>query len=60
MLALQRLLNVNFDTECKMLGPTLEKFFEYRFLLNYNFSIMILSVASSHFTVHNLTMMLKN
>ena len=31
MLALQRLLNVSFDTECKMLGPRLEKFFEDKF-----------------------------
>ena len=29
--SLQRLLNVNFDTECKMLGPRLEKFFEDKF-----------------------------
>ena len=27
----QRLFNVNFDTECKMLGPRLEKFFEDKF-----------------------------
>ena len=25
------LLNVNLDTECKMLGPRLEKFFEDKF-----------------------------
>ena len=29
--SLQRLLNVNFDTECKMLGSRLEKFFEDKF-----------------------------
>ena len=29
--SLQRLLNVNFDTECKKLGPRLENFFENDF-----------------------------
>ena len=29
--SLQRLLNVNFDTECKMLGSRLKKFFENKF-----------------------------
>ena len=57
----QRLLNVNFDTECKMLGSRLEKFFaDIFFLLNYNFSIIIFSVVSSHFTVHYLTLILRN
>ena len=32
--SLQKLLNVNFDSECKMLGSRLEKFFEDNFLLN--------------------------
>ena len=38
--SLQRLLNVNFDTECKKLGPRLENFFEndFFFLLNFNFN----------------------
>ena len=54
-----RLLNDNFDTECKMLGPRLEKFFEDNFfLLNYNFSIIMFSVVSSHLTVHHLNMIL--
>ena len=26
-----KVVNVNFDTECKMLGSTLEKFFEDNF-----------------------------
>ena len=28
---MQRLLNVNLETECKMLGSRLEKFFEDKF-----------------------------
>ena len=48
---IKSLRNVNFDTECKMLGPRLEKFFEENFSLNFNFNMIILSVANSHFTV---------
>ena len=60
--SLQRLLNVNFDTECKMLGSYLDlkKSLKINFLLNYNFSKIMFSVVSSHFTVHYLTMILRS
>ena len=57
--SLQRLLNVNFDTECKMLGSRLKNsLIKIIFFINYNFSKIQCGKLSFYST--NLTMILRN
>ena len=58
--SLQGLLNVNFDTECEMLGPRIKNSLKINFWLN-NFwqqQLQHNNIQCGHFTVHYLTLML--
>ena len=56
--SLQGLLNVNFDTECKMLRPRLEKFFEDKFftelLFPKNWFLMVSYLTKLRISAHQL------
>ena len=49
--ALQKLLNVNFDTECKMLGPGPKNTLKINFSLNFNIIILCVGALTLHYII---------